>query len=531
MSGEAATGQATCDALAVGATLEVVRAQARVVAEHPFLTGLLDALPDGILVLNPQRQIVFANRAARELAGDRPPAELVGLRPGEALRCVHAFEGPGGAGTSPACGLCSTGTAFLESRQTGLMVCREGRLLSEDLRHGPRALDVTVVAAPFELDGLPLTLLTLRDRSAEVRRAVLERIFFHDVLNLAGALQGLVRLLVDNPQAVSAHLLDRLNLISTRIVTALREQRDLSFAERGDLDPRPEAVRVAAVLAELGALYANHSVAAGRKIGWRRRAPADLCVYVDRGLLLRVLGNLLKNALEATPVGGHVTVTAEAADSGHVHLRVHNPGLMPPEVQGQVFQRSFTTKAGRGRGLGTFSAKLLTERYLGGRIGFESTAAEGTTFTVTLPTMAAVALPDPGVVFTERLDGMQVLLAEDDADCRWLTSRVLESAGARVTEVGDGASAVAAARDGAAFDLILLDGHMPGMDGLEAARALRAAGYRGPILALTASGRHRAEAARAAGCDGCLDKALEPDELIAALARHARRRNPAASPV
>ena len=64
---------------------------------------------------------------------------------------------------------------------------------------------------------------------------------------------------------------------------------------------------------------------------------------------------------------------------------VHNPGAMPEEVQEQIFQRSFSTKAKNGRGVGTYSIKLFTEKYLGGRVSFTSTEHEGTTFTVVLP--------------------------------------------------------------------------------------------------------------------------------------------------
>ena len=64
---------------------------------------------------------------------------------------------------------------------------------------------------------------------------------------------------------------------------------------------------------------------------------------------------------------------------------MHNAGSMPDAVRDQVFQRSFTTKPGPGRGIGTYSIKLLTERYLGGVVSFTTSPAGGTTFTVSLP--------------------------------------------------------------------------------------------------------------------------------------------------
>jgi len=92
---------------------------------------------------------------------------------------------------------------------------------------------------------------------------------------------------------------------------------------------------------------------------------------------------MLKNALEASSVGGTVSMRGKGAGD-FVEFRVHNDGCMPRSSQLQVFQRSFSTK-GNGRGLGTYSIKLLTERYLKGTVSFTSTEEEGTTFRVSLP--------------------------------------------------------------------------------------------------------------------------------------------------
>ena len=101
-------------------------------------------------------------------------------------------------------------------------------------------------------------------------------------------------------------------------------------------------------------------------------------------LLRRVLGNLTKNALEATPEGGTITLAVQA-DDDTVQFSVNNPTVMPEEVKKQVFQRSFSTKGGSGRGVGTYSVKLLTERYLGGAVTFTSESPAGTTIAVSLP--------------------------------------------------------------------------------------------------------------------------------------------------
>ncbi len=101
-------------------------------------------------------------------------------------------------------------------------------------------------------------------------------------------------------------------------------------------------------------------------------------IRTDRTLLRRVLGNLIKNALEASAPGETVTVGFDARPLPT--FSVHNSSTMPEAVRLQVFQRSFSTKAQVGRGLGTYSVKLLTERYLGGTVRFCSEEGSGTTF-------------------------------------------------------------------------------------------------------------------------------------------------------
>ena len=106
-------------------------------------------------------------------------------------------------------------------------------------------------------------------------------------------------------------------------------------------------------------------------------------IWTDEVLLGRVLGNLIKNALEASDRGQTVTVAFE--NRRQPLFSVHNPSVMPEAVQLQMFQRSFSTRKGRGRGIGSNSVKLLTEKYLHGKVWFVSREPEGTSFFVALP--------------------------------------------------------------------------------------------------------------------------------------------------
>jgi len=163
----------------------------------------------------------------------------------------------------------------------------------------------------------------------------------------------------------------------------IQSARDLAAAERGDLQVAFETVDAAALLAQLRTAYQHQAVTQGKTI-----APPVISggtAIRSSGLLLRrVIGNLIRNALEASSLGNTVSICFDNSKSPV--FSVHNPSIMPEEVQLQLFQRSFSTKEGMGRGMGTYSVKLFTERYLGGTVDFQSPAPEGgTTFYVRLP--------------------------------------------------------------------------------------------------------------------------------------------------
>jgi signal transduction histidine kinase len=137
------------------------------------------------------------------------------------------------------------------------------------------------------------------------------------------------------------------------------------------------------VLYSVRKFYQAHEVAQGRLIAIDS-ATQYVTFTSDPVLIERVLGNLVKNALEASQPGQTVTLSCYTTTDERVAFTVHNDGTMPRDVQLQMFQRSFSTK-GEGRGIGSYSVKLFTERYLQGTAAFTTSADAGTTFTVSYP--------------------------------------------------------------------------------------------------------------------------------------------------
>ncbi|MBK8006660.1 MAG: histidine kinase [Gemmatimonadetes bacterium] len=307
--------------------------------------------------------------------------QALGQRPGEALACIRAHEPPDGCGTTPWCATCGVAQALRTATTERRAVIGECRVTVA--RDGRNSLDLEATVTPLELAGELLTVLSLRDISGEKRRDVLERAFFHDVLNTAGGIHGLARMSADPetaPDFPEAPV--TLARLAGQLVEEIEWQRALRAAERGEYQSSRTLADVGTLLEDVAQLYRAHDVARRRTLVV---APGEPVAWVtDPVILRRVIGNLVKNALEATPKGGTVTLGAARTEEG-LELRVHNPGAMPPAVQAQVFQRSFSTKGKVGRGIGTYSVQLFAERVLGGQVTFTSTDRDGTTFLVRFP--------------------------------------------------------------------------------------------------------------------------------------------------
>jgi signal transduction histidine kinase len=338
-----------------------------------------DSLPAMILALNQHRQVVFANLAAVKFLGHGRVEDVLGKRPGEALGCVNSTSNPAGCGTSKHCRTCGAVLAILAAVD-GCVGAGDCQLLRREhtLLEG---LDLHVNASPLRVGDRDFVIFAITDISHETRRRSMERIFFHDVLNLAGGINGLVELLNEDAAKASPEEFAVLSSATQTLVDEIIAQRELLAAESNDLQPRYERVSSLSLLSHLLRLYAPSRAGQGQQV--KLSLCADVEIVTDQRLAQRVLGNMIKNALEAGVPGDIVTLSCE--DEGDtVRLSVHNNACIPQDVQESIFHRRFSTKAAS-RGLGTYSMLLLSERYLKGSVGFTSTEAAGTTFFLRLP--------------------------------------------------------------------------------------------------------------------------------------------------
>lgn len=351
-----------------------IHRQAQMILDNGLLSRLCEAMMNAVAIVNQHRQIVYCNQSFAALGGSETPEKILGKRPGEVLECVHSNETPDGCGTAEPCAVCGAVHAVLEA-QKGVVTNKEANIR----RSGGRAdANLELKATPIHHGGELFVIIAVTDISDRTRRRALERIFFHDLMNTASGLKIISEGLPDLMQPQQSRKIKNqiLNGVA-QLMEQIKEQRGLLAAENDELKPTIRPVRSLQLLSEVADYYEHFEISKNREIIIANKA-VDAALETDRSLVFRVIGNMVKNALEACSEGEAVTLSCKKQNGG-IEFQVHNPEFIPRKIQFQLFQRSFSTKA-EGRGLGTYSMKLLTEHYLGGRVSFASSETAGTTF-------------------------------------------------------------------------------------------------------------------------------------------------------
>jgi K+-sensing histidine kinase KdpD len=346
------------------------------------LNEILNTLSSLILILNSQRQIIFANTKIQETLGFDNIKQILGQRPGEMLSCLYSDKNPCGCGTTEECTVCGAASAIKQSMETSTSVQKECRIITKS-NDTHTAYDFQVTATPLKIKSSHFTVLSFIDISDKKRREWLESIFYHDIINIAGSISGLVELIeIANDEQKKKKYVKMASVVAKNLIDEIISQRSLNAAENGNLDVDFEKKGSLDILNEVKSMLEGAPIARNRKISIDSTS-SNISFTTDPALLKRILVNLLKNALEAAPENGAVTMACAKTDD-KIEFSVHNPGKIPEDVQLQMFQRSFSTK-GNSRGMGTYSVKLLTERFLNGTVSFTSEEKRGTTFKTVFP--------------------------------------------------------------------------------------------------------------------------------------------------
>ncbi len=373
-------GDSNLDSILRSSDHEIL-AENEIIALQKLFSGIFDSMTGISAILNRNRQIIYTNYEFLSTLGLDSLEPLLGKRPGESLSCMNADSGTDGCGTSPACQFCGIFRSITECRSTGMKTVSEASMTTFTAGE-PRHWDLRVTCTPMEIEGHEFFVVSLQDIAAEKRLAALERIFFHDILNTASGLNGLLTVLRDEKDPVQTNeLLGYSEEASRTIIDEISMFRQLRAAESGDLKTELKTVDSLDFLKSVAARNSYHNTRNDISVNIDSSS-SGVETETDPVLLQRVLTNLLKNAVEASKPGSEV-VAGTRVLSDRVLFFVRNNGVIPEGVREQIFQRSFSTK-GASRGLGTYSVKLLTEKYLKGKASFISNHSEGTVFTIEL---------------------------------------------------------------------------------------------------------------------------------------------------
>jgi len=310
---------------------------------------------------------------------------------------------------------------------------------------------------------------------------------------------------------------------SGRVQAALIDDLlDVSRIISGRLRFTMRPTHLAAVLHAAVEAVRPDAVAAG--VALTATIDADVLVSGDDTRLQQVLTNVLGNAIKFTPEGGRADVRLErVGDEARVTVRDTGRGISPaflPHVFDPFRQGDdVISRKTRGLGLGLAIVHELVQHHGGGVVVDSAGEGHGTTVTVTLPALAAVAGVEPGADGA-RLDGVRILVVDDDRDARLALRAVLEDRGALVllaTSASEARRHMAALRP----DVLVTDIRLPGEDGYALLRALRgdrsAPGL--PAVAITAyEADETSERALAAGFHAHFGKPFDPDALIGTIA-------------
>ncbi len=359
--------------------------------------------------------------------------------------------------------------------------------------------------------------------AAEVKSQFLANMS-HELRTPLTAVIGFANLINERPELSpqTRQYVERVQTAGRALLSTVNDVLDFSKLEAGQVEICPWPTDPVELADEVVQLFGAQARAKGLRLRLDTLGDAPACLDLDPDRVRQVLTNLVGNAVKFTERGS-VSVYVSYAD-GELRVSVRDTGEgIAPDRASLLFQRfsqvdGSNTRRHGGTGLGLAICKGLVEA-MGGRIGVTSAPGEGSDFSFAIPAEAqAPAVTMPEAAPTLRLEGRRrLLLAEDNPVNRELVKALLAPHPLDLETAEDGLAAVELGMQ-RPFDLILMDLHMPGLDGRAAAQALRAAGPNAatPILAFSVDVLQL----ELEVFDGLIAKPISPRGLFEALGNH-----------
>lgn len=373
------TNQTTYFAPPENAAPDELAFEIELVSQNKIVSGLLHSVSGVLAIVNEKRQVVAFNASFMKMLGVDDAEKHLGLRPGEILQCAEAEKGPAGCGTTAQCRTCGAAIAMVASLADNRPV---EMMCAINAVRGDREVDIALNlrAHPITINSKRFLLLFLQDITRQQQQAALERTFYHDISNLMSMLLGASELLLSETDSDLAGIIHRAAL---RLKQEINIQRCLSENETGGYIPMWNDISCGDLFAELKPFFDNHPAAKDKHLVIDNKLD-NFVFRTDISLILRIICNMVTNSFEAAEPGEEVKVWADTSQ-GAISFKVWNTSAIPTDIQGRIFQRNFSTKQHEGRGVGTFSMKLLGEQILGGKVEFATSSETGTVFSLALP--------------------------------------------------------------------------------------------------------------------------------------------------